>query len=66
LAKIKIRGLPYDEVTYTSLPQEPLRECCTSHHVNQVTLSFKDENGEMFDFNGLPIEFVLELNQIYI
>jgi len=62
LAKIDIRGLPYDRVTYPSLPQDVLRECSTSQHVHQITLSVKDEDGEMFDFKGLPIEFVLELN----
>ena len=62
LAKIDIRGLPYDKVSYPSLPQEALRECSTDQHVNQITLSVKDESGEMFDFNGLPIEYVLELN----
>jgi len=62
LAKIHIRGLPYDKVTYPSLPQDVLRECSTGQHVHQITLSVKDEDGEMFDFNGLPIEFVLELN----
>jgi len=62
LAKIDIRGLPYHKVTYPSLPQEALRECSTSQHVHQITLSVKDESGEMFDFNGLPIEFVLLLN----
>jgi len=62
LAKIDKRGLPYDKVTYPSLPQEVLRKCSTGEHVHQITLSVKDESGEMFDFNGLPIEFVLELN----
>jgi len=62
LAKIDIRGLPYAKMTYPSPPREALRECSTSQHVHQITLSVKDENGEMFDFNGLPIEFVLELN----
>jgi len=62
LAKIDIRGMPYDKVTYPSLPQDALRECSTGEFVNQITLSVKDESGEMFDFNGLPIEFVLELN----
>jgi len=62
LAKIDIRGLPYHKVSYPSLPQEALRECSTGQHVHQITLSVKDEDGEMFDFNGLPIEFVLELN----
>jgi len=54
--------LPYDKVNYPSLPQEPLRECFTDKHVNQITLSVKDESGELFDFKGLPLEFVLELN----
>jgi len=62
LAKIDIRGLPYDKVTYPSLPQEALRECSTGENVQQITLSVKDESGETFDFNGMPIEFVLELN----
>ena len=62
LAKFDIRGMPYDKFTYPSLPQEPLRECSAGQHVHQITLSVKDEDGEMFDFNGLPIEFVLELN----
>ena len=62
LAKIDIQGLPYDRVTYTYPLQEALRECSTGQHVHQITLSVKDEDGEMLDFNGLPIEFVLELN----
>jgi len=62
LTKIDIRGLPYDKVTYPSLPQEAFRECSTGQHVNQITMSVKDEDGNMFDFKGLPIEFVLELN----
>ena len=62
LAKIDIRGLPYDRVTYHSPPQDVFRECSTGQHVQQITLCVKDEDGEMFDFNGLPIEFVLELN----
>jgi len=62
LAKIDIRGLPYERVTYHSQPQDVLRECSTGQHVHQITLSVKDEAGEMLDFKGLPIEFVLELN----
>jgi len=62
LAKIKIIGMPYEQVTYPSLPQDVLRECSTSQHVHHITLSVRDEDRKMFDFNGLPIEFVLELN----
>ena len=61
-AKFDIRGLPYDKVSYLSLPQEALRECSTGQHVKQITLSVKDQSGELFDFKGLPLEFVLELN----
>ena len=62
LAKFGIRGMPYGKFTYPSLPQEPLRECSTGQEVKQITLSVKDESGEMFDFNGLPLEFILEIN----
>jgi len=61
-AKFDIRGLPYDKVSYFSLPEEALREWSTDQHVNRITLSVKDESGELFDFKGLPLEFVLELN----
>jgi len=42
LAKIDIRGMSYDKVSYPSLPQEALRECSTGQHVHQITLSVKD------------------------
>ena len=52
LAKFDIRGMPYGKFTYPSLPQEPLRDCSTGQEVKQITLSVKDESGEMFDFKG--------------
>ena len=62
LAKLDIRGMPYGKFTYPSLPREALRECSTGQEVKQITLSVKDESGEMFDFKGLPLEFILEIN----
>jgi len=62
LAKIDITGSDYDKITYHSPPQECLRDCHTGQNVNQITLDVKDEDDEMLDFNGMPIEFVLELN----
>ena len=62
LAKFDISGLPYGKFTYPSLPQEALRECSTGQEVKQITLSVKDQSGEMFDFEGLPLEFILEIN----
>ena len=62
LAKIDVKGKPYEKVRYDSSPQQPIRDCSTSEHVNSITLSVRDENGELFDFKGMPLEFELELN----
>ena len=62
LAKLDIKGNPYEKVSYVSSPQQPSRDCSTSSHVNSITLSIRDQDGELFDFNGLPLEFELEIN----
>ena len=31
-------------------------------HLHSLTISVKDENGDLFDFNGYPLEFELEIN----
>ena len=61
LAKFDIRGRPYEKVTYDASPQQPLRDCSTDSHVNSITLSIRDQDGVMFDFNGMILEFVLEI-----
>jgi len=55
-------GKPFEKVTYLSPPQEVYRECYTGDEVNSITLSVKDQNGELFDFNGMEIDYELELN----
>ena len=62
LATFDVKGKPYEKVTYAASPQQPLRDCSTDSHVKSITLSVRDQDGELFDFNGLPIEFVLEIN----
>ena len=62
LAKFDIKGKPYEKVSYISPTDQVLRDCPTSSHVNSITLSVRDQNGELFDFKGMPIEFELELN----
>ena len=62
LAKIDIKGRPYEKVTYDSSPLQPIRDCSTSSHVNSITISVKDQAGQLFDFKGMPLEFELELN----
>ena len=62
LAKFDVRGKPYEKVTYDASPQQPFRDCSTDSHVKSITLSVRDQDGLLFDFNGLPLEFVLEIN----
>ena len=62
LAKIDIKGRPYEKITCEASTSQPIRDCSTSSHVNSITISVKDQAGELFDFNGMPLEFELELN----
>ena len=61
LAKVDIKGKPYEKISYGATKHEPFRECSTVSHVQSITVSVKDQDGELFDFNGLPLEFVLEI-----
>ena len=62
MAKFDVRGKPYEKVRYDASPQFPFRDFSTDSHVNSITLSIRDQHGELFDFNGMPIEFKLEIN----
>ena len=50
------------EVSYESSTHEPFRECSTGSHVKSITLSVRNQDGELFDFKGFNLEFVLEIN----
>ena len=62
LAKIDVKGRPYEKVRYDASSQQPIRDCSTGQHVTSITISVRDENGELFDFKNMPLEFELELN----
>jgi len=62
LALFDVKGKPYEKVSYQASPQQVLRDCSTHEFINSITISVKDENGELFDFKGLPLLFELELN----
>jgi hypothetical protein len=62
LARFDITGKPFEKETYNASQQQDLRDCSTDKHVNSITLSVKDQKGELFDFNGFDMEFELELN----
>lgn len=61
LACVDVSGKPYAKVSY---PQtDPvLHATSPKKYVSSLTLSVKDENGELFDFNEMPLHFELEIN----
>ena len=62
LAKLDVKGTPYKKINYQTAQQHVLRDTSTSDYVNSLTISVRDVNGELFDFNGMPIEFEFEIN----
>ena len=50
LAKIDVKGRPYEKVRYDASPQQPIRDCSTGSHVNSIKISVRDENGQLFLF----------------
>ena len=61
LAKFDVTGKPYQKVRYDTSLQFPFRDCSTDSHVNSITLSVRDQDGELFDFKAMPLELELEL-----
>jgi len=62
LALFDVKGKPYEKVSYQASPQQVLRDCSAGEFINSITISVKDENGELFDFKGFPLLSELELN----
>ena len=63
LAKFDIRGQPFEKIHYQTPQQHVLRDTSTGdYYVNSLTISVQDENGNVFDFNGQPLEFEVEIN----
>ena len=55
LALFDVKGKPYEKVSCQASPQQVLRDCSTDEFRNSITISVKDENGELFDFKGFPL-----------
>ena len=63
LARFDIRGKPFEKVHYQTPQQHVLRDTDSGDYdVNSITISVKDENGNLFDFNDQPLEFEVEIN----
>ena len=63
LARFDIRGKPFERVHYqTSQPNVFRATQSGDNDLNGITLAVKDENGELFNFIYMPLEFELEIN----
>ena len=63
LARFDVRGQPFEKVHYQTAQPHVLRETDSGDYdLNSITLSVKDENDNLFVFNGMPLEFELEIN----
>ena len=62
LAKFSIRGKPYAKIDYISPSHGVFRDAASGdNYLHSLTISVKDENGVLFDFEGLPLEFEIEI-----
>ena len=63
LDNFSIRGNAYEKLYYIALPQHVLRDVdFGNEHLHSLTISVKDENGDLFDFNGFRLKFELKIN----
>ena len=62
LQTFDITGKPHERVFYQSGPEHVLREVSADKHITNMTISVREENNEVFDFNGLPLQFQIEIN----
>ena len=62
-AKLDVKGQPYTKITYQAIQPHVLRDTDSGDYdVNSITISVQDEKGNLFDFNGMPLEFEVEIN----
>ena len=55
-------GRPYEKIDYISPSHEVFRDATSrDNYLHTLTISVKDENGNLFDFEGLPLEFEIEI-----
>ena len=62
LQTFDITGKPFEKVFYQSSPQHVLRNVSADKHISNMTISVRDQNNNLFDFNGMPLQFLIEIN----
>ena len=61
LANFDVHGKPFEKVFYQAGNEEPFRKCSTDQFFKSITISVKNKDGGLLDFNGMPLEFQLEI-----
>ena len=61
LARFDVRGKPFEKITYIS-DSNVLRDTSNDAFVHSLNISVRDAYGELFDFNGMPLTFELEIS----
>ena len=62
LQTFDITGKPLEKVFYQSSPQHVLRDVSADKHISNMIISVRDQNNNLFDFNGMPLQFLIEIN----
>ena len=62
LQTFDITGKPYQKVFYQSGPEHVLREVSADKHITNMTISVREENNDLFNFNPEPLQFLIEIN----
>ena len=63
LSKFSIRGHAYEKLDYIAPLQHLFLDVdLGDKHLHSLTLSVRDGNGELFHFNGFPLEFDLKID----
>ena len=57
-----LTGKPYQKVFYQSGPEHVLREVSADKHITNMTISVREENNDLFNFNQEPLQFLIEIN----
>ena len=62
LAKFSIHGQPYETIDFFSPSHEVFRDATSrDNYLHSLAISVTDENGNLFDFQGFPLEFEIEI-----
>ena len=61
LACFDVDGKSFERVKYSS-PEITMKKITSGKYISSIRITVTDENGELIDFNNLPLRFEIEIN----